>query len=659
MIGNWRESRAWLLASGLFLFGVALAVVLGSSLDTLQVQAAEAVEVNKSVDQVSVLPGQVPAPVYTVTFTNPGPEDVVLDAITDTLPADFLFVDVHPSSDWKVAPDDDVEPEISWHGAFTVPAGETRSLVYTVYVPGAVPPSTSPYVNTVMAVSGESTIGPASARLFVGEADLSLNKRAMSTYVAYGEPVTYTVVVDNSGQVTGTIEALTDTLDPGLTFEGMLDGPDPTDQSSGQVVWEGPFEVSQGGSLTLRYWASTSAEPVPSRPCNQAEALTTDALLGPEGVCVSVGPETSRVYFPIIMQDWAYAYFTLDKSASPTVVTAGDGQDVTFTVDIVNPGDTTGKIWSVYDVLPAGFTYQGMVSGSDVMDDPDTATGTITWEKEEPWIVPPGSQLRLIYRASPPEEPGVYTNSVNVTVEEASPPEGPASATVTVKPDVLLEDDFNSGIGLWTPFLNYGRLEEGQWYWGPTDGVGRSGALTHNCCAGSVEAHDALMMYLGQGAEQWTDYQLETKIIFRTIYYPQGVWVRGQYEPSDTRGQWTTGYYVMVGGGVGGTSHFVRLLQLQTLTDCWGNACNNPSNLYAFFNPHELQTVTLPGELERHIWHTLKVEVRGNRIQAWLNGQKTIDYVDTKEPFLTGTVGFKTYRADTVSYDNLVVTPLD
>jgi uncharacterized repeat protein (TIGR01451 family) len=527
-------------------------------------------------------------------------------------------------------------------------------------VPSSVPPSTTPYVNTVMAISGENTIGPASARLFVGEADLSLTKEVRPTYVAYGEPVTYTVVVKNSGYVTGTVEVLTDTLDPSLSFGGMVDGSDPTyDEETGEIVWAGPFDVPQQGNLTLRYWASTPAEPVPSRPCNQVEALTTDALLGPKEACVSIGPGTSYVYFPIIMQEFEFARFTINKSASPAQVTIGDGQDVTFSVNIVNVGDTTGKIKTVYDVLPAGFTYRGMVSGSDVLEDPDGSTGTITWAREEPWVMPPDSQLRLIYRASPKQEPGVYTNSVNVTVEEAHPPRQPASATVTVKPAVLLEEDFNSGIGRWTPFLNYWRLEEGQWYWGPTDGVGGSGALTQHCCNGDKEAEDGVMMYLGEGAEQWTDYQLETKMILRTIYYPQGVWVRGQYEPSTTRAQWMTGYYVVVGGGVGGSKHFVRLLQLQTLTDCWGPACSNPPNLYAFNNPHELQTVSLPGELKRYVWHTLKVEVRGNRIRAWLNGQLTIDYVDTKEPFLTGTVGFKTYKAQTVSYDNLVVTPLD
>jgi hypothetical protein len=35
------------------------------------------------------------------------------------------------------------------------------------------------------------------------------------------------------------------------------------------------------------------------------------------------------------------------------------------------------------------------------------------------------------------------------------------------------------------------------------------------------------------------------------------------------------------------------------------------------------------------------------------------EYVDDKAPFLKGTVGLKTYRAEPVIYDNVVVKPLN
>ena len=172
-------------------------------------------------------------------------------------------------------------------------------------------------------------------------------------------------------------------------------------------------------------------------------------------------------------------------------------------------------------------------------------------------------------------------------------------------------------------------------------------------------------MYLGEGAEEWTDYRMEAKINIRTENHPHGLWVRGQYEDvgdADPAG-WVTGYYIMIGGGADKDSHYVSLKQLQTEEDCWGNACDNLHNLYDFNNPHELTYTRKDGNLTRWAWHTLRVDVRnvpgGTNIQVWLNGVQYIDYTDEKEPFLTGTVGLKTYKAETVSFDDVIVTPLE
>jgi PKD repeat protein len=253
------------------------------------------------------------------------------------------------------------------------------------------------------------------------------------------------------------------------------------------------------------------------------------------------------------------------------------------------------------------------------------------------------------------------------------------TTTVTVEPAVLLEERFDSasvGISRWTKFLNYWRLEEGQWYWGAGDGVGGSGAATQDCYLGGKKmAEDALLMYLGEGAEQWTDYRVETELLVRggadqledgTVIWlleggvPVGLWVRGQYTAvDDGGGGWVTGYYVNVGGSPYRQTMYVRLSQLQTLTDCWDLACSNPSNLYDFNNPHTIIEVKLERTFARNAWYNLAVEVRGNNIKVFFEDQLVIEWNDPKEPFLTGTVGFKTYKSETASFDNLIVTPLD
>jgi len=175
-------------------------------------------------------------------------------------------------------------------------------------------------------------------------------------------------------------------------------------------------------------------------------------------------------------------------------------------------------------------------------------------------------------------------------------------------------------------------------------------------------------MYLGPGAEQWTNYRVEAKMLLTGGYDadgiwgeeygdPIGLWVRGQYEPSDTRGQWMTGYYVVINGKSTRPTHLVRLAQLQTAEDCT-TACDNPANLYKFDNPYVLLEVEVPGGYDRNVWYTLTVEVRGNRIIVWENGQQVMDYTDDKFPFMEGTVGFKTHESWDAMFDEITVTQL-
>jgi uncharacterized repeat protein (TIGR01451 family) len=652
--------KSWLLWTGLLLVSLILTVQVFGTAEPSQALSPQAAGVAKTVDPSSVLPGQTPAPIYTVTFSNPATATLILDWITDTLPADFMFAGMQPWSDWIVPPVDTIGPEIVWQGPITVPANSDLSLVYAIYVPSTVPRSPIPYVNTVIARAGETTIGPATANLLVGGAALSVTKAATPTRLLPGQTTDYTVTFANSGELTGTLAVISDTLDPSLTFVQMLPGgdvTDPPDQVGDTLVWTGDFILPTGASLTLNYQVDTSTDPGWHWPCNEVTALAGDDQVGPARACIEVGPQTASVYLPLVFKNVRWARFTIAKSVTPGTVTDLPGEVVTYTVTIANLGDKPGKLAAVVDTLPAGFTYLDMAPGSDVTADPSGATGLIRWAG--PFNIAGGGQLRLIYRVAPSQTVGQYTNSAYVEALIGRPPAGPASAVVTVERGLLLEEKFDDGISRWTKFLNYWRLTDAQWYWGQGDGTGNSGAANHECCNDAQhEAEDAVLMYLGEGAESWTDYRIEAKFNFHEGAGPVGLWVRGQYEPNDTRCQWMTGYYVVVGGRATSEYHTVKIAQLQTLTDCWGAACDNPQNLYCFNNPHDMADVQLPGALTRNTWHTLVVEVRGANIKVWYDGELSLDFTDPKEPFLLGTVGLKTYKANWISFDDIVVTPL-
>lgn len=746
-----RKSRAWLLWAGLLLCGLVAVFLLASGLQTSKALAPlEGVTVHKEVNVDSIPPGGLPAPVYTVVFANTNPDDVVLSSITDTLPDGFMFSTMAASSDVITEPLGVPYGPLVWDDLPPVPAGGTLTLKYAIYVPDTVPPDVTPRYNEVIGqAEGGGTVGPASAPLVVGEVELVLDKDASPAQIMHGQAVSYTVTISNDGEVAGTVTSIVDTLDAGLSFDGMVvEGSDITDPPSGPpggpLVWTGPWEVPARSALVMKYRATT----VPGGEeritlCNEVTATSPDGSVTPDEACVQVKPEREYGYLPMLYTNFEYARLAVDKSASPAAFNTSPGHVTDYTVIIVNEGDSTGTLTSVEDVLPLGFGFVKMVvPGSDVTDNPDIVDRTLLWEGS--WSLDPGEQLRLIYQASVSTTPGVYANLVTVTAQSANVPAQPAEAivtvdeaiagltasndgptpegqstilsatvtagtnisytwdfgdgesgvgqsvahiypaigtytatvtakngisqatdetTVTIEPAVLLDEDFEDGWDRWTEFLNYKyRLAPGQWYWDSNDGYDGSAAMTQDAHAvEGKEAEDALLMYLQPGAEDWTDYRVTAKMIIRCDDHPHGLWVRGQYKDvgdADPAG-WVTGYYIMVGGSPGAATHFVSLKQMQTEDDCWGPACGNPENLYDFNNPHELTITKMSGALARYQWHTIEVEVRGANVKVWLNGDQYIDYTDTKEPFLTGTVGLKTFKANTVSFDDILVEPLD
>lgn len=640
--------------------------------------------------------------------------------------------------------------------------GEGVSIVRAMSADEAHPDQVSHAVQTAMA--GNSPLAPAAVGLAPRpaiSATLALGKMVWPIQVAHGGLVTFTVAVTNTGQTTGTVDAIIDTLDPALTFAGVLSGSDvitPPKYISNVLTWTGPFTLTPGSALTLFYQTQTPPGREPLTLCNQVQISTTQTPPAPVRACVGVEQEMAFAYLPQVPKDFEFARLIIGKQVSPGVVATAPDNEVVYTVAITNAGDTAGTLLAVTDTLPAGFTFLHMEPGSDVTANPGDVAGSLIWQGS--WAMPPDGHLRLIYRVRPNAAAGQYTNRVVVAAHQSSVPrqsavatllveepiagltagnDGPtwqgqsttlsaavtagtnvvyawdfgdgttgggspighvypavgtytaivtarngvseqtASTGVTIEPAILLQEDFNdpgAGINRWTKFLNYWRLAQNQWRWEEADGVGGSGAAIQDCwLGGSKVAEDALLMYLGDGATDWTDYRVETKMLLRGGVrekdngeiivieeggYPVGLWVRGQYQDvgdSNPAG-WVTGYYIIVGGKPSNNWMFIRLSQLQTLTDCWGNACDNPQNLYDFNNPHELHEVTLSRTFNRNQWYSLAVEVRGANIKVYWEGDLVIDYTDTKEPFLTGTVGFKTYKSKTVSFDDVLVTPL-
>ena len=146
---------------------------------------------------------------------------------------------------------------------------------------------------------------------------LDMDKEASPQRVLNGGVVTYTLTFSNSGQLTGSLQAITDTLDPSLSFLGMASGSDvmtAPHEISGTLVWTGSLEVPPQGELALRYRVETPADPGWSYPCNRAQADAEGQALGPVEACITVGPEKALISRGITL--WKLAFLSINTPCS-------------------------------------------------------------------------------------------------------------------------------------------------------------------------------------------------------------------------------------------------------------------------------------------------------------------------------------------------------
>jgi uncharacterized repeat protein (TIGR01451 family) len=602
---------------------------------------AEDVSVVKTAEPVTSEPGGPVA--YTVVFTNDTAGDVVLDTITDVLPASFQYVGLAVGSEVTVEPVDTDEPEIVWEGAFTVPAGGTLTLRYWVWVLADAVPSAIPYTNAIAAAYNGTVVGPAEAPVTLVGPYVLVSKDASPLEVAAAEPVTYTVVLANEGNGQGVVDLISDTLPAGFAFLGMLPGGTITTApagSAGTVAWSGPFTMPVGSAITLTYQARASLASGSATATNQVVAQVNGKVTDPAAATVEVQP----LYFslPLIVKNYVYPYFTVTKVASAGEVF--QGEYVTYTVSFVAHGSEAGVIDKIRDVLPAGFTFQNMVAGGDVLTPPAGTVGTIVWNG--PFTMEPNESLTLIYRVKVSDVPGTYVNSVAATTWKGLPPQEPGSASVVVREPFLLIEDFESGTDGWEPFLNYWRLHPEQWYLQAGAGYGGTTGLRHSYFLGVSDpargAHDALYMYRGAGSEQWTDYRVEAWVRMDDGSN-MGLWVRGKYIPSTVEGLHVEGYYV-----AWRPNRSVDSITLSRLRPTGGTA-------YHFSDPEAL--VSADYLMRKDTWYRMAVEVRGDNIKVFIDGNLLIDHNDAT--YSEGTVGFFCYKLAYGTWDDVLVTPLN
>jgi hypothetical protein len=197
--------------------------------------------------------------------------------------------------------------------------------------------------------------------------------------------------------------------------------------------------------------------------------------------------------------------------------------------------------------------------------------------------------------------------------------------TVKAQEIVLLESSFERGMIGFTPFLNYWRVNDQQWYW-------EDEAVQFNPYIGEDFAHDALLMYTGSlDAAYWHNYTFEADGMGRYM----GVWFRGEYRDSDEPGEWVSGYGVTINW----PHNIIKFMKYED---------------HHFANPTEVERRIFPCTREECLYKFFhfRVTVNGPLIEVWVDDVNYFTITDYDYQF--GTVGFKAYQ-NPATFDNILV----
>ncbi len=661
--------QRWTIPAVVALMAVAVMTWIAQGTGRAAQMPTAGLTIHKSVAPEVIAPGRTV--LYTVELSNTTETTQVVSSLVDVMPEDFEYAGLAPGSDWTVEPWDQVGPEIRWAGPITVPISGTMELRYWVYVPDSVPLRAEPYTNTVTATVGAETY-QAQAGLHVAVGTASIVKTASPPHVEPGGNVTYTISLSNSGYAPLRLASVTDTLPVSVTFSRMTTDSDVTVAPmglTGTITWTGPLTIPARAELQIRYVVTMPRVSETLHLENRAWGrLESGETVGPAGAEVNVSTGPTIAFLPLLVRNWAPAAFEITKSADPTEAYAQEGgTPIEYTVTLRNIGTETGVLGDVRDTLPTGFTFVQMLPGSDVTANPDGTTGEIVWTG--PFTLTGGSSLTIKYRVQSGDQVGTYVNSATATVKEGYPIEAPAAATIELKEPYLLIEEFENPSPYWEEFLNYWRLNDQQWHYKPGGGDDGSQALGHTFWLGVDEAedgaHDALIMYKGPGAEQWTDYVFQTRAVLffgdGTGRGKFGVWFRGTAnQENQPPGRYVTGYYLTLQPG---PPMVVDLWQMRTDEEC-GDDCDynyhfsNPLLLARLRGREDLDPLGLSIDWGR--WYWIRVEVQGSRIRCYIDDVLVFDYNDTVgTTFTSGTVGFYTYIAGDARFDHVSVKPLE
>jgi uncharacterized repeat protein (TIGR01451 family) len=240
------------------------------------------------------------AAVYTITLDNWLDTALASTRITNTLPADFLFLRM------KDGPNPVQTSPLVWNLG-QVDVGERQQLVFEAHVGCNL--ATGTYTSTVEGYSPSAMIQGATVPIVVesGAPCVELYKAVSSNQVENGETVVYTITLENQSGLALNSVHITDTLPTGFTYTRMLYfGVEPT-VNPPQLVWDlTGKQIEDGEDYNLIFEALVGTDVLPGTYLNQVAGRSSPDLIPATGgmAPVEVQDDTQCVFLPLVLRSY-------------------------------------------------------------------------------------------------------------------------------------------------------------------------------------------------------------------------------------------------------------------------------------------------------------------------------------------------------------------
>ncbi len=320
---------------------------------------------------------------YSITVCNPGKAAAENVVVTDTLPKGIKYVSSAPRASVKGG-------TLTWKLGTLAP-GACKKLGVTMQAT-----QTGTFVNRVGVTARHGLSAKAQATTRVTQPALTLTKTAPAK-AAVCDPITYTMIVKNTGTAPATNVKLTDTLPGGITYQGS------------KQVTANLGTLAPGASKKVEFAVSTktagtykNTAVVTGDRGLKATAAATTVVTAPKLAITKTGPKT--------------------RLLRPT------GAVVTYDIVVKNVGKAAAKPTVVVDTLPAGTRFLKASAGGT------HSAGKVTWNLG---TFAAGASRKLSVSVAPTKL-GVITNTVTASACCTS---ATAKASTLIKgiPAVLLE----------------------------------------------------------------------------------------------------------------------------------------------------------------------------------------------------------------------------